>query len=93
MWNGADADDKKKSVKKGVKVSGGPRHTPSQADYIDDGSQSLGAFPPAAMSAAKPQNGTYDQMTRGSAQDMGGYYNSEPLAANGALGSSFGSMF
>ena len=92
MWNGADADDKKKSVKKGVKVSGGPRHAPSQADYIDDGSQSMGAFPPAAMSAAKPQNGTYDQMTRGSAQDMGGY-DMGPSPANGVLGGSFGSFF
>ena len=88
MWNGTDADDKKRSVKKGVKVSGGPRHAPSQADYIDDGSQSVGL---QAIASSKPANGSYDHMMRGSAQD-GGYQDSGPSPANSMLGN-FGSMF
>ena len=93
MWNGDSSSDKKSNVKKNVKVSGGPRHTPSQADFLDDGAQQMGAFPPAPVAAAKQPNGSYDHMMRGSAQDNAGYYDMGPSPANGLLGGSFGSMF
>ena len=88
MWNGSDSDDKKKNIKKGVKVSGGPRHIPSQADYIEDDAHHASIMP-NPMSAAHGNSG-YDMM-RGPAQDMG--YDMGPSPANGVLGSSFGSMF
>jgi hypothetical protein len=51
-------------------------------------------FPPAPVATAKPQNGTYDTMMRGSAStlpDIGSYMG--PAAANSVLGGAFGSSF
>lgn len=84
MWNGTNSDDKKKTVKKGVKVSNGPRHTPSQADYIEDDAHHAN-LPPNPIMPSR-QNDGYGQ-----APDMG-YYEQSPAPANSIVGN-FGSFF
>ena len=93
MWNG-DSDDKKKNVKKRVRINEGmsSQHQPSQADYLDNSQVQQGSFPPApVVSSRGPVSGGYDHMMRGSGMDDG--YDAPILAANSLLGSSFGASF
>lgn len=93
LWNGSSSsDDRKKNVKNGVRVSKPiSGHSPSQADYLDNGSQDS-MFPPAPMATQRSgSTDSYDYMMKGNsdadyAQPMG------PIAANALLGSSFGAF-
>jgi hypothetical protein len=99
LWNGGERDDdKKKSVKNGVRVStpmGG--HAPSQADFLDNVMMQGGVFPPAPTAVNKPARASiaegYDYMMRndGGASDYA--LPTGPMAANSVLGGSFGSAF
>jgi len=93
LWNGP-SDDKKRP-NKGVRSSGSG-HVSSQADYLDSPMMQSELFPPAPTSVSKPNNGTYDQMMRGSSNSPGlSDFASMmgPAAANSVLGGSFGSFF
>ena len=96
LWNGPQEEGQKPGMRKYGGSSASQAHTPSQADFLDhSGSQST-VFPPAPVATAKPQNGSYDTMMRGSAssnggQDFGSYMG--PAAANSVLGGAFGSSF
>jgi hypothetical protein len=90
LWNGT-SDERKKSVKNKVRVSDSQmNHVTSHADYLDEGFQA-GMFPPAPVATARPQNGSYDHMMRGSAQPQ--MAAPQPMAANSVLGGGFGSFF
>ena len=89
LWNGSSSqDDKKSEVRSRVRVNEHmATHTPSQADFLDNGS-SGGMFPPAPVVQSKP-NSSYDYMMRGSPPVASG-----PAPANSMLGGSgFGSFF
>ena len=91
LWNGRDYDDRKKSVKNGVRVSKPMSgHSPSQADYLDGHVQN-DMFPPAPTATQRPQmTDNYDHMMKGG---MASQHYSEPagpVAANALIGSSFG---
>lgn len=92
LWNGRDVDDRKQSVKNGVRISKpmSSGHSPSQADYLDGNIQN-NMFPPAPTATHRPQmTDNYDHMMKGGrstqeyAEPMG------PVAANALIGSSFG---
>ena len=93
LWNGPSID-KKEGMKNKVNVSAPvSRHTPSQADYLDNTNVQQNVFPPAPVATTR-QNSvmeSYDNMMGGNNQmpDM----NPGPMAANGLLGGSFGSSF
>lgn len=93
LWNGPSID-KKEGMKNKVNVSVPvSRHTPSQADYLDNTNVQQNVFPPAPVATTR-QNSvmeSYDNMMGGNNQmpDM----NPGPMAANGLLGGSFGSSF
>ena len=100
LWNGA-TEEKKTKTKNGVRVSQPmARHTPSQADYLDNHQVQGGdLFPPAPTSTMKP-NGimdTYDHMmgpSRGGNAGMNDFAGMMgPMAANSVLGGSFGASF
>jgi len=84
LWNGPSTDETKQNVKQNVRVS---QHSPSQADNLDNSQMQGGSFPPAPVATARPDMGQ-QQMAP---QDMGMSFG--PMAANGALGGSFGSAF
>ena len=78
-------------TKKRVRVRQPVKHIPSRADNLDNPNIQNGIFPPAP-SATQQTN----QLAEGMVIGMGsggynGYYTEafEPMAANGALGSSF----
>lgn len=81
---------------KQARVRKGDRHSPSQADNLDNANVQNGVFPPAPVSGAQRGN-NYDHMmpTQGPVQenmyDMG--MMAGPTAANSLLGGSFGSAF
>jgi len=93
LWNGREPEDRKRSVKNGVRVSKPMSgHSPSQADYLDGPTQN-DMFPPAPIVSQRPNvTDNYDYMMKGGssaqeyAQPMG------PVAANALLGSSFGAF-
>lgn len=93
LWNGPSID-KKEGMKNKVNVSAPvSRHTPSQADYLDNTNVQQNVFPPAPVATTR-QNSvmeSYDNMMGGNNQmpDI----NPGPMAANGLLGGSFGSSF
>lgn len=93
LWNGPSID-KKEGMKNKVNVSAPvSRHSPSQADYLDNTNVQQNVFPPAPVATTR-QNSvmeSYDNMMGGNNQmpDM----NPGPMAANGLLGGSFGSSF
>jgi len=95
LWNGPEEDGQKPSMRKyGSNSSYAQPHIPSQADYLDHSGTQSNIFPPAPIATAKPQNGSYDTMMRGSANtgpDIGSYMG--PAAANSVLGGAFGSSF
>lgn len=89
LWNGASTPDYKARAKSQMRSAGSMlAHQPSQADYLDNSAVQNTVFPPAAVpTSGHSSNGTYDQMIRGNpAMEMG------PVAANGILGSNFGSF-
>jgi hypothetical protein len=92
LWNGYsedDVEDTKKNVRVRQPVQ---RHAPSQADNLDNTSMQNGVFPPAPSSTQSS-----NQLAEGMAMGFGGGgggggggdYAVEPMAANGALGSTF----
>jgi len=86
LWNGyseEDVEDTKKKVRVRQPVQ---RHTPSQADNLDNTGMQNGVFPPAA-SSTKQSNQIAEGMALGFGNNDG--YDIEPMAANGALGSTF----
>ena len=95
LWNGPTEQGQKQGMRKYTGSASQP-HVPSQADYLDHSGTQSTVFPPAPVATAKPQNGSYDTMMRGSASstsgpDFGSYMG--PAAANSVLGGAFGSSF
>jgi len=92
LWNGPS--EKKAVVKNGVRVSQPvSRHTPSQADYLDNSHVQTGIFPPGPVATSRqsgPLEG-YDNMM-GRNGGMGEMMSMGPAPANAMLGSSFGSF-
>jgi len=92
LWNGHDNDDRKKSVKNGVRVSKpmSSGHSPSQADYLDGHLQN-DVFPPAPMTTQRAQKtDNYDHMMKGGMSSQNYSEPMGPVAANALIGSSFG---
>ena len=90
LWNGPeDARDPKRGLR--VKQSAA-KHSPSQADYLDNSQMQQGVFPPAPVSTTSIGGG-YDTAMRGTPPVQDYQMPSGPVAANGMLGGSFGSMF
>ena len=77
LWNGYSGGDSKDGAKRKVRVA---QHSPSQADYLDNGSTQNDMYPPAPIARApqKPQAPMFEP---------------GPMAANGVLGGAFGSAF
>jgi hypothetical protein len=95
LWNGPSGDDAKANVKKNVRVSQNTSsHMPSQADYLDNSQVQMGVFPPAPVANVRPKvSEGYDNMMRGSSQQMDYPSMMGPMPANGLLGGAFGSAF
>jgi hypothetical protein len=91
LWNGESNEDKEQTKhNNGVKVRKvATNHTPSQSDYLDNSFVQPNTFPPAPVSAVPNQRGNDNIPTM--SNDFGSM--SGPIAANGALGGSFGSSF
>jgi hypothetical protein len=85
LWNGPSTEETKQNVKQNVRVS---QHTPSQADHLDNSHMQGGVFPPAPVATARPDMGMGNNMMMGQPDMSFG-----PMAANGALGGSFGAAF
>jgi hypothetical protein len=85
LWNGESMDDKDQTKQNNGVRTRKPvtTHNPSQSDFLDNSQMQSNIFPPAPVSAAPN--------TRGN--DMMMDNNFGPMAANGALGGSFGSAF
>jgi hypothetical protein len=67
---------------------------PSQADYLDNSQVQMGVFPPAPVANVRPKvSEGYDNMMRGSSQQMDYPSMMGPMPANGLLGGAFGSVF
>jgi hypothetical protein len=87
LWNGYSEDDVE-DTKKNVRVKQSvPRHSHSQADNLDNTGMQNGIFPPAP-SSTKQSNQIQEGMNMGYGGGMDDY-SPEPMAANGALGSTF----
>jgi hypothetical protein len=69
------------------------RHTPSQADYLDNSQTQNSIFPPAPVATTRQSNGmdSYDMMMGRPSMDGGAMMG--PMAANSLLGGSFGASF
>lgn len=95
LWNGTDSANKKENVKKGVRTSQPiSKHSPSQADYLDNSDVQGGVFPPAPVATTRQtvgDGGFYDHMMGGGGGASSGGYG--VMAANSVLGGSFGSSF
>ena len=94
LWNGTSSNDSKENVKKGLRVNKPvSRHTPSQADYLDNSQTQNSIFPPAPVATTRQSNGmdSYDTMMGRPSMDGGAMMG--PMAANSLLGGSFGSSF
>jgi hypothetical protein len=94
LWNGTSSADSKENIKKGIRVNKPvSRHTPSQADYLDNSQVQSNTFPPAPLATTRQSNGmdSYDMMMGKQPTDMGSMLG--PMAANSLLGGSFGSSF
>jgi hypothetical protein len=86
LWNGTKSADKKDSVKQSVRVSQPvSKHTPSQADYLDNSQMQPGMFPPTPVATTRQSSGSMNMYE--SMMPMG------PAPANGVLGGAFGSAF
>lgn len=99
LWNGVDGaqNNNAKKRKNGTRSlpNGVSIHSPSQADYLDNHSNSA-AFPSAPISSVKQNPGGYE-MIRGAGgggnNNNNDTYTAPIMAANSVLGSSFGSSF
>jgi len=96
LWEGTGSGDRRENVKKNVRVSQPTsRHSPSQADYLDNSQVQSGSFPPAPVATTRQNTvmDSYDQMMpgRGGGNDYASMMG--PMAANSVLGGSFGSSF
>jgi len=90
LWNGPeDSRDPKRGLR--VKQTAA-KHSPSQADYLDNSQMQQGVFPPAPVSTTSIGGG-YDSAMRGTPPVQDYQMPSGPVAANGMLGGSFGSIF
>jgi len=90
LWNGPeDSRDPKRGLR--VKQTTA-KHSPSQADYLDNSQMQQGVFPPAPVSTTSVGGG-YDSAMRGTPSVQDYQMPSGPVAANGMLGGSFGSFF
>jgi hypothetical protein len=93
MINGPDEEEEMQQQQKGKKS----RHTPSQADNLDDSRVQQGAFPPAPVAGTQAGNGMQEppqqrvQQPQQTAMDYG--IGVDPMAANSLLGGSFGASF
>ena len=86
LWNGY-SEDEIVETKKNVRVRQPvQRHAPSQADNLDNTGMQNGVFPPAP-SSTQQSNQVAEGMALGFGGDEG--FGVEPMAANGALGSTF----
>jgi hypothetical protein len=97
LWNGP-SDERVKNVKKNVRANGlMPKHSPSQADYLDSSITQQGVFPPAPVATTRQSSimeGYGIGMGSQSAQQQQDYPSMMgPMAANSVLGGSFGSSF
>jgi len=89
MVNGPDEEEEMQQQK--AKKS---RHTPSQADNLDDSRVQQGSFPPAPVAGTQAGNGMQEppqQRVQQTAMDYG--IGVDPMAANSLLGGSFGASF
>ena len=86
LWNGYSEDEVEDTNKKVRVREPVLRHAPSQADNLDNTGMQNGVFPPAA-SSTQQSNQIAEGMALGFGENDG--YGVEPMAANGALGSTF----
>ncbi len=97
LWNGT-SEDKKTQIKNNLRITT-PKHTPSQADFLDNPAVQRDIFPPAPISAQIPKSNqggdNYDYMMKTSGAQGGVSPNmyEGPIAANTLIGGSFGSSF
>lgn len=88
MWNGPEVHEK--DAKGGVRVRQAvARHSPSQADHLDNSAMQHDMFPPAPTTTQSHQQ-LGNHYTGGAVEPA---YNPGPVAANGLLGGAFGSSF
>lgn len=92
LWNGPN-DDNIKNVKRNIRYNNQIiKHSPSQADYLDNSQTQSGVFPPAPIATTMQNNMMPSQNNnQQSVQDYQGSMG--PMAANGVLGGAFGSIF
>jgi len=90
LWTGSSSDDRKGAVKKGVRVTREPMHSPSQADHLDSSQMQGGVFPPAPTMTTRQDAGGYDHMMRQNGGDDFGM--AGPMAANSLVGGAFGAF-
>ena len=74
------------------------KHSPSQADHLDDSRVQQGSFPPAPVAGTQARNGMQpmqeppqQRVQQQAAMDYG--IGADPMAANSLLGGSFGASF
>jgi hypothetical protein len=89
LWNGPSSGQSKS--RGNIRVSQGI-HSPSQADYLDNGQSQMDMFPPAPVATSRPPSGgdTVRVSSPQASNDLGSF---GPMAANSVLGGSFGSFF
>ena len=88
LYNGKPVEENMDNMK--AKRQGAAGHSPSQADHLDDSHVQQGMFPPAPTATVnKPQMDAFanSAMQNALAQESFG-----PMAANSAIGSSFGAF-
>lgn len=95
LWNGP-SNDKVTNAKRNVRTNSSVvKHSPSQADYLDNSITQQGMFPPAPVATTR-QNSIMDGygLGMGSQQQAPDYSSMMgPMAANSVLGGSFGASF
>jgi hypothetical protein len=90
LWNGPSEEKKHAQSAKQARQGS---HAPSQADYFDHANVQGDMYPPAPIMTTKPSSGAgYDQM-RGASMPPPMMQDFGPVAANSAMGGSFGSFF
>jgi hypothetical protein len=91
LWEGGTSSYKD-TIKKTVRFTAPPQHSPSQADYLDDNSIQQGIFPPAPTNTTSHMKSMPMHNVSRSSGIMDNSF-SGPMAANSMLGGSFGSSF
>ena len=90
LWNGTTGTDGKPPAKGDVRVRQPvSRHSPSQADFLDNSAIQSDLFPPAPTTTQSNQQLGSKMMPHQQHDD----FPSGPVAANGLLGGAFGSLF